>query len=178
MKRYGPYRLGDGHLIWSDTHDDGTRHTVLVHREVMEQHLGRKLTADEVVHHINKDPSDNRLENLTVMSVAEHASHHARHAEMATLVCCECGATFQRTVRQERSKASKRTAGPFCGKSCQGSWSGRQWGRGRTVGTDLASIRACGTRSAYRNGCRCALCRAQHAAAHKQYRNKNQTKPA
>lgn len=38
------------------------------HRLIMENHLGRKLTADEVVHHINGDTSDNRIENLEVVS--------------------------------------------------------------------------------------------------------------
>ncbi len=42
------------------------------HRYVMQSHLGRKLTRDEHVHHINGDPADNRLENLQVLSNADH----------------------------------------------------------------------------------------------------------
>jgi len=42
----------------------------------MEQHLGRKLGRYEIVHHINGDPQDNRLENLQVMSLSEHSSYH------------------------------------------------------------------------------------------------------
>lgn len=40
--------------------------TIMQHREVMEQHLGRPLKAYENVHHKNGDRQDNRLENLEV----------------------------------------------------------------------------------------------------------------
>ena len=49
---------------------------VLEQRYVMEKHLGRKLTGDEVVHHINEDKGDNRIDNLQVMTRAEHLIHH------------------------------------------------------------------------------------------------------
>ena len=48
------------------------------HRLVMENYLGRVLDRNEVVHHINGDPSDNRIENLELMTLAEHGRmHHA-----------------------------------------------------------------------------------------------------
>lgn len=50
---------------------------VLEHRLVMEELLGRRLAEDEIVHHVNHDPSDNRPENLAVMTAAEHALVHA-----------------------------------------------------------------------------------------------------
>lgn len=49
---------------------------VLAHRLAMELHLGRNLTNDEVVHHLNEDPSDNRIENLAIMTQSEHARLH------------------------------------------------------------------------------------------------------
>ena len=45
---------------------------VRVHRYLMEQHLGRKLSRDEHVHHINGDPLDNRIENLMVLKNGDH----------------------------------------------------------------------------------------------------------
>ena len=48
------------------------------HRYVMEKYLKRKLKDNEVVHHINGDKSDNRIENLQVMTLSEHSSMHQK----------------------------------------------------------------------------------------------------
>lgn len=46
------------------------------HRFIMEKYLGRKLTSDEVIHHINGLKYDNRIENLEIMSRSEHSRMH------------------------------------------------------------------------------------------------------
>ena len=55
----------------------GKRGYVLEHRLVMEDFIGRYLKPEEVIHHVNKNRSDNRIENLMLFNnKREHLDYH------------------------------------------------------------------------------------------------------
>lgn len=47
------------------------------HTLVMEKHIERYLEDNEVVHHINEQKNDNRIENLQLMTDWDHRHHHS-----------------------------------------------------------------------------------------------------
>ena len=91
------------------------RKVVYQHRLVMERALGRFLTSDEVVHHINGDKLDNRIENLELTSRSEHMRNHIADGsvdvrrprpsqQLPTVPCPVCGTPFKPYKRDRDSR--------------------------------------------------------------------------
>lgn len=93
----GGRKIKGGYVcIYSPSHpfSDQKRY-VKEHRLIMEKHLGRILDRSEIVHHVNHDRQDNRIENLQVMSNSEHIRLHKK------------GSTHSKESRIKISKAAK-----------------------------------------------------------------------
>jgi endogenous inhibitor of DNA gyrase (YacG/DUF329 family) len=89
--------MNDGYLkIWEPEHPFNNKGWVLEHRWLMEQQLGRYLTRDEEVDHINDVRNDNRLENLQVLSKSDHRRKTGNGARAKRLTMREQLAEYER----------------------------------------------------------------------------------
>lgn len=96
--------------------------TILEHRKIMEEYIGRELTKKEVVHHINGNSEDNRIENLKVMLVDEHNKFEASKKIVTRLLfyCHTCGVQIKLRPKYYKRKKEKGVKNFFCSKSCLG----------------------------------------------------------
>lgn len=86
------------------------------HRIVMSEYLGRELDSSEHIHHIDFDKQNNNVDNLLLMSVAEHVKLHRYGLKDETKwakLTCTCGQEFERYKCKIKSKIS------FCSSKCR-----------------------------------------------------------
>ncbi len=76
----------------------GERIKIAEHRFVMACFLGRPLTPDEIVHHINGVRTDNRIENLQLRTTATHPP--GQSVEEMCAFCVEYLATHLPDLRR------------------------------------------------------------------------------
>ena len=126
QKVYGPYLRGDGrsHVIHYDTVTH-KRRTQSYSRYLMEKHLGRTLEDWEQVDHINGDCSDDRLDNLQIMTQKENKQkaiiEHNRSTKYRLCICPTCNTEFYVEERiYQRNQIVLAKDGPFCSKRCVG----------------------------------------------------------
>lgn len=97
-ENYRTNRLAEKHPSWKGgrTHSGGGYILVRVrpnsksssvqvqeHRLVMAKHLNRELSPSEIVHHKNGNRTDNRIQNLVLMTRSAHLKHHLQERHHA-----------------------------------------------------------------------------------------------
>lgn len=116
MKRY------KNNNYWELFFDDGSR--ILEHRYVMECYINRKLTKQEIVHHINGDGFNNNIYNLELMTLVEHSKMHGLEngRTYITVICAFCGEEVEKYCADVTYKQKQGVNTFFCNKSCKGKY--------------------------------------------------------
>ena len=92
---------------------------VLYHRIIMENYIGRLLTKEEVVHHIDGNGHNNTIENLQLLDRIEHNLLHGKEQKHSNIyICPYCLKEFERTNKKIH-KGYKLT---FCSQVCNGKY--------------------------------------------------------
>lgn len=122
MKIYGPYLRKDGRKHLIIVHDDGKKQTKSYPRHLMEMHLGRELLPEETVDHINNDKTDDRIENLQLLSLVENIRKEAElnPKQLFRFNCPYCGTETEKFLAYVRGNLKNGKSGPYCSRSCAG----------------------------------------------------------
>jgi len=133
-----PYLNKNGYVMVRD--EEGLiaprGYVVLEHRLVMAKAIGRPLRRDEIVHHINRDKTDNRIENLALMANRDHSLEHSKDAHVPQspipkavrdfhgrakylkMRCPMCGRVFFKPRRASVLEMPNKLGANFCTQSC------------------------------------------------------------
>ena len=129
---------GDYNYAVVPKHPNSGKHGyVLEHRIIMENHLGRLLNSNEVVHHKDENKKNNDISNLEVLSDIEHVRLHSSIGRTYVRLCCpECKRIF--VIEKRKSFLSKRHKYTCCSMTCRGKFSRRIQLHGETIETKKA----------------------------------------
>ena len=121
-------KVSNGNYVYViiKNHPNATKNGYIYeHRAIIENYIGRILNINEVVHHINGNTKDNRIENLELMSRSEHSKQHifSRGRKTVLLKCPECGIIFE--IKKSNSFLQNKSKYSACSKYCSAKFSHR-----------------------------------------------------
>ena len=123
-KIYGPYTAKDGRQRIIAVDKDGIKRTISYPRYILECHLGRNLTSEEQVDHIDGNPLNNRLSNLQILYFKEHQKLDALRNKDIVVTCAYCGKPFiiKGSIIHDRNRVDRHQSGYFCSRTCSGKY--------------------------------------------------------
>lgn len=121
MKKY-IYTNKDGRIRIIIKNNNGIITSKSYPRMLMEEKLGRPLTPNEDVHHIDGNPLNNNLDNLEIKIHGEHQKEHSTKYYNKLIECDVCGKSFIWTGKQQsgyyRDLKRHKHRGKTCSKRC------------------------------------------------------------
>lgn len=96
---------------------DGKR--IREHRHVMQQILGRELTPDEIVHHLDENKANNDPANLKITSRDAHPKEHATFRSETHKECSACHEILPRSEFHRNSLANSSNNRDPHGSQCK-----------------------------------------------------------
>ncbi len=153
-KKYRGRYAYEHHLVWWQVH-------------------GAVPGPDEVIHHLNGNKHDNRIENLELLTRQSHAEHHGEEARRVEIVKCGyCETRFEVAPSKAKSRRKRTHAGYlYCSRACG---TKAQFARDReqkplTHGTSVGYLH---------RKCRCDACRGWNTDRMRAYKANKRSKDA
>ncbi len=102
---------GHGKFLTTDKYWATRRDQKIIreHRCIVEEYLGRPLTKEEVVHHINENKKDNRIDNLYLFpNGSSHSTYHAlyKKGEIKKIERSNLRALLSEDIQRRQSTAT------------------------------------------------------------------------
>lgn len=142
----GPYLRPDGrqHIVLNNSAASkgtkGKTKTISYPKALKEIETKKLLEKNETVDHHNRDYTDDKVNNLNTLNRSKHSSLDAIRVGVTPSICPECNNEFLPS-RTQASSWSAGKAGPFCSRSCSGSYGAKvQNGGDRILRSDIEKV--------------------------------------
>ncbi len=109
---------GRYYVILVDKENSNKRKCISFARYLMSVHLGRLLSKEEHVDHIDDDKKNDVIENLQILSQEDNQKKYSKNLSRtyAKLVCSNC----KKDYIKEKRHVNKTKTGQYCSRRCAG----------------------------------------------------------